>query len=36
MIQMGVTVTDDKTRGDLEHLLKSFEASLQEAGYKAP
>lgn len=33
---MGVTVTDDKTRGDLDHLLNSFAASLQEAGYKAP
>ncbi|EPQ30391.1 uncharacterized protein PFL1_01917 [Pseudozyma flocculosa PF-1] len=32
---MGVTVVDDKQRGDLDHLLKSIKEALAEAGYKA-
>lgn len=30
---MGVTVVNDKERGDIDHLLKSLEESLAEAGY---
>lgn len=32
---MGVTVTHDKERGDIDHLLKSLKEALTEAGYKA-
>lgn len=31
---MGVTVTQDKERGDIDHLLKSLEEAFAEAGYK--
>ncbi|MCO5583354.1 hypothetical protein L7F22_037264 [Adiantum nelumboides] len=31
---MGVTVTHDKERGDIDHLLKSLKEALTEAGYK--
>ena len=31
---MGVTVVNDKERGDLDHLLNSLKESLTEAGYK--
>ena len=31
---MGVTVTQDKERGDIDHLLKSLQKAFAEAGYK--
>lgn len=34
MGHMGVTVTNDAERGDLDHLLNSVKESLSEAGYK--
>ncbi|PWN47915.1 putative AGX1-alanine-glyoxylate transaminase [Violaceomyces palustris] len=33
---MGVTVVNDKERGDLDHLLKSIKEALLESGYKPP
>jgi alanine-glyoxylate transaminase/serine-glyoxylate transaminase/serine-pyruvate transaminase len=33
MGHMGITVTHDKQRGDIDHLLKSLKESLEEAGY---